>query len=85
MKVSATPATNVITKLLEKTIFRQHEEYKHEGVRYSCDQCEYKATTTGNLILNDSIHKGVCYPCGQCYYKATVVGSLKRHRKSNHQ
>ena len=29
-----------------------HTKIKHEGVKYSCNQCEYKATTNGNLKMN---------------------------------
>ena len=28
---------------------KEHVESIHEGVRYSCDQCDYRATTKGNL------------------------------------
>ena len=27
----------------------RHKQAKHEGVRYNCDQCDYKATQQGNL------------------------------------
>ena len=26
-----------------------HQQYKHEGIWYSCDQCESKAVQKGNL------------------------------------
>ena len=29
--------------------FNNHSKYKHEGVRYPCDQCEYSATTVSNI------------------------------------
>ena len=70
----------------QATNLRTHVEAIHEGVRYSCDQCGYKATTAGNLKKHiDSIHTGVCYPCDQCDYKATVTGSLKKHVESTHE
>ena len=28
---------------------KEHRESIHEGVRYPCDQCDYKATTKGNI------------------------------------
>ena len=27
---------------------KEHVESIHEGVRYPCDQCDYRATTKGN-------------------------------------
>ena len=35
-----------------------HTRSKHEGVRYSCNQCEYQATQQGNLKRHkQSVHK----------------------------
>ena len=46
---------------------------KHEGVKYSCDQCDYQATQkTNNLIRHgQSKHDGVKYSCST-------------HKKSKH-
>ena len=42
------------------------------------DQCEYVATTTGDLKKHiESKHKGVIYPYSQCYHTATNVRNLK--------
>ena len=41
-----------------------HVESIHEGVRYPCDKCPYKATTISSLKRHgESIHEGVCYSC----------------------
>ena len=32
-----------------KRNLNQHKQAKHEGVRYSCDQCDYRATTQEKL------------------------------------
>ena len=32
-----------------KRIMNEHTEAKHEGVRYGCDQCDYKAMRQGYL------------------------------------
>ena len=31
-----------------------HKQYKHEGIRYTCDQCDFMATQSGHLKR----HKG---------------------------
>ena len=51
-----------------------HVESIHEGVRYPCDKCPYKATTISSLKRHgESIHEGVCYSCAcdHCEYTAT--------------
>ena len=35
---------SVITKLPIRAYLTTHKQSKHEGVKYECDQCEYKAT-----------------------------------------
>ena len=82
MWVSDTPVTNVITKLLQIGI-KIHKESQHQ---YSCDNCQYKGATPGNLKKHvESIHEGGCYPCDQCDYKATWKSLLKTHVKSTHE
>ena len=63
-----------------------HIKSKHEGVRYPCDQCDYRATQK-SLLLNHikAKHEGVKYPCEQCDFKATFKVSLLRHIKSIHK
>ena len=59
---------------------------KHKGVKFPCDQCNYKATQRGHLLRHiKSIHDGVKFPCDQCDYKATQKGDLLRHIKSKHE
>ena len=58
---------------------------RHEGMRYTCDQCDYKFTDTGNLDKHvKTIHGGIHYPCSQCDYKATQKPYLKSHVSSKH-
>ena len=65
---------------------RKHIESAHGKVKYSCNQCEYKATTKGSLKTHiESVHEKVKYPCNQCDYKATAKGNLKQHIKSKHE
>ena len=58
-----------------------HKESKHEGVRYSFDQCDYFATEAGNLKKHKRYkHEGICYPCDQCDYVANKASNLKSMR-----
>ena len=57
----------------------------HQGIKYPCDQCDYKATQKGDLLTHlKSIHEGVKYPCDQCDYKATQKCHLLTHSNSKH-
>ena len=39
---------------------RRHHRAKHEGITYSCDLCEYKATLKSNLSSHNLIyHEGI--------------------------
>jgi hypothetical protein len=41
-----------------------HTRTKHEGIVYSCNQCDYKATQQANLKRHQqSKHEGVKYSC----------------------
>ena len=58
----------------------------HEEVKYSCNQCNYKASQQGHLKTHKmSVHEGVKYSCNLCDYKASQQGHLKRHDMSVHK
>ena len=39
----------------------------HEGVKYDCNQCDFRATRRGILTCHiQSVHEGVKYECNQC-------------------
>ena len=59
---------------------------KHEGVRYTCDKCEYCAATQASSlkIHKESEKDNVRYPCYDCEYAATQKGVLNRHKKRKH-
>ena len=66
-----------------------HIKSHHEGVKYPCDQCDYKATQKGSLLSHiKSKHEGVKYPCDQGDDKATQKSNLLIHSQhivvSNH-
>ena len=55
------------------------------GMRYSCDQCDYKARQKGSLKTHiESVHGGVRYPCEKCNYQATKKINRKTHIESVH-
>jgi hypothetical protein len=59
-----------------------HKQAQHEGVRYGCNQCDYKAPYNGQLTKHkQDQHEGVRFGCDQCEYKATIKGHLARHKR----
>ena len=48
----------------------QAKQFRHEGMRYSCDQCDYKVSQHSLFRLHQRAkHEGVRYNCNQCDYK----------------
>ena len=63
-----------------------HTKFKHEGVYYDCNQCDYQATTQGNLTQHiHSKHEGVKYACNQCDKQFTQQSNLRTHIQSIHE
>ena len=61
-------------------------ENKHEGVRYSCDKCEYSATRLIHLkSQKEYIHEGQRFHCDKCEYSGTCRGNLRKHIESKHE
>ena len=49
---------------------RVYIESVHEGIKYSCEQCEYQATRKESLDKHRrSVHDWIKYPCGQFEYQ----------------
>ena len=62
-------------------MLQKHKESIHEGIRYSCYICYYKATTLSSLTQHKkSIHDGIRYSCNICDCKATQLGNLMSHK-----
>ena len=58
----------------------------NEGVKFPCDQCDYKTTRKNSLMTHiKSRHEGVKFPCDQCDYKATLKRNLLTHIESLHK
>ena len=50
----------------------KHVQSIHDGVKHSCEYCNYKATAKGSLKIHvQSVHEGVKHSCECCEYKAT--------------
>ena len=65
--------------------FRRHNESTHEGVKYSCNQCDKQFTQRNNLTVHiQTIHEGVTHDCNQCDYQARGQSNLLNHIKKMH-
>ena len=65
--------------------FRAHRQSVHEGIKYPCDQCEYKATAMGSLRRHyNAIHSGHKYPCSECEHVSNTPANLKYHHNTVH-
>ena len=66
----------------------RHKRSKHdnEEVRYSYNQCDYKATQQSNLTKHrQSKHEGVRYNCDQCDSTFTQQYKVTIHKQSKHE
>ena len=64
----------------------RHFKAKHEGVKYVCSECDYKASYNENLLRHyKAKHEGVKYYCSQCDFRASIKDSLSRHFKAKHE
>jgi len=65
----------------QKRYLREHRQAIHEGIKYSCDMCEHRATTKSNLKKHKQLKHELdrFFPCHQCDFTATTVGELTQH------
>ena len=63
----------------QKRDLAQHERVVHEGVNYSCMQCNYQETRKVRAI-----HEGVKYSCRQRNHQTTTKGDLAQHKRAVH-
>ena len=53
---------------------------KHEGTKFLCDQCDYKAARFSSVKQHkEYVHEGVKYHCDQCLYEGSNTRQLKKH------
>ena len=58
----------------------------HQGVKYACKECNYKATRSDSLKAHtESQHCVITHSCNLCDYKATGKPNLIRHQQSIHK
>ena len=70
-----------------------HKLSTHEGVRYYCDQCNYKTVLESRLRAHKkSRHEGIAeilakvpVICDECGLKQSDVGNLRIHMKQMHE
>jgi len=72
-------------KQYTKTELKKHIEMVHEGKKYPCSFCPYKASCPRYLLNHEAIHNGVEFPCNQCDYKGKLKQSLRTHIKVEHE
>ena len=66
-------------------VFTRHDHLNGLGIKFPCDQCDYKATRPDALRTHKrSKNEGKNAPCLQCEHKAFDIGSLSKHVKSVH-
>ena len=65
----------------------QHKRAIHEGVKFSCLECEYQATQKGDLTRHtQSVHeRNQKYQCFFCDYQSARKDQLTNHQKSVHE
>ena len=57
-----------------------HIKGAHEGLKYYCNDCDYKATYRGTLTTHiKAVHEGLKDLCNDCEYKATTRSSFLQH------
>ena len=69
-----------------KEKFWEAKKAVHEGVKYSCRQCENQTTNKNHLAEQKmAVHERVKYPYRQCNYQATWKGSIVQQGRAVHE
>ena len=75
----------VCGKSVHKSQLKSHTE-NHQGVRYPCNNCDYKATTRGSLKKHCMrSHDGIKYFCDKCDHISNSQSYLRRHQRTEHE
>ena len=66
--------------------FKRHKNTAHDGIIYSCSQCQYKSKRfEEGLIFHMLKHgEGLWFHCDQCEFKAAKPKRVKTHRMTVH-
>ena len=53
----------------------------HTGEKpYKCDECDYGATQSGDLMTHELKHAGETpFKCDECDFSTTTSGNLRQH------
>ena len=63
-------------------MFKKNIEVMHEGINYTCDNCDYKAINKSVLRSHKQYtHEGICNSSKQCDYNTVQKFHLQRHIK----
>ena len=72
-------------QMRKQSSINSHKRALHEGIKFSCGQCQHEATTVGSLDQHKRlVHEVIKYPCRQCQYQATSKGDLTKHERAVH-
>lgn len=64
---------------------KTHVNFVHNGIGFSCDQCEFRTAHEGKLQTHKQVvHEKKTLSCDDCEYKTIKPELLKQHIKSRH-
>ena len=62
-----------------------HYRSVHEGIKYSCNQCDYQATTQGHLHTHIAgKHSNKIFKCDHCDYWTKWRTDYNKHKRTAH-
>ena len=67
---------------------RNHTQSIHQGIKYACDECDYKATKQNHLNVHIQAkhkHEGTKFACNQCDYRTAHKPTLRNHILKIHE
>ena len=77
-----------ICGLLKRGIseLKTHIKLVHDGVKLSCDECNYKTAYKWTLKTHkSSVHEGINFNCDKCDFKSAFKNNLRTHKRSVHE
>ena len=74
-----------VSKHMGYVKMHQHKRSKHEGLLYTCDECEYKSEYKPNLDQHKRyVHSAKLINCTQCEYLSSTKRAMTRHIQNVH-
>jgi len=65
-----------------------HHRSIHQGVKFSCDKCEFKTARQDHLkkhVLVAHTEKEIKFSCNECEFKSETESTLKSHIQAEHE